>query len=556
MPTFQDEDADAIKALKQPWETETLAQVRTGKVKPTFTTQEPSAIYKQIRRGPLAVNDLGCEGDEHAFEFHGGPEKALLQYSARHYTRWKKELPQSKALFVPGAFGENLVASNANEHNMCIGDVVRIGEVIAQVTGPRQPCYKLNHRFQVPDMSKRAQDLCRTGWFYRILKTGTIQAGDQMTLLERPNPQWTIATIQHYLYRDMRNEEMMRQIVEIRELGMEYRGIFINRLRKQYENQARRLEGAPEKALTIWKDYLLLTKVKETPRIVSLVLRAITPSEVPSPIVPGSHVRVRLNEGLIRPYSVVTGDSNQFCLAVALDEASRGGSRYIHREVQPGDMLQCGPITASFPLSTVADHHVFIAGGIGITAFIAAAQHCERLGYPCHLHYLVRSAEDIALKEYLSGLGSNVTIYDKSSGKVFNAKHTMEQIHEGTHVYCCGSERLQDSVLTVASSLGVSSSRLHFETFKAATSGDPFTADLAGSKTSIEVGEEQTLLDALREAGFDIPSSCEAGNCGTCRVGVKAGKVEHRGSGLMESDKNQAMLSCVSRGLGTVVLDL
>ncbi|KAL3456867.1 pyruvate kinase-like protein [Aspergillus heterothallicus] len=555
MVIFRENDPEAIGALETPWRVDTLAQVRTGKIKATFSTREPSAIYKQIRTGAVKVTTLGCEGDEHAFEFHGGPEKALLQYSTQHYARWKQELPQSDHLFIPGAFGENLVAVHANERNVCIGDVVQIGPVIAQVTGPRQPCYKLNHRFQVKDMSQRSQDLSRTGWFYRILKEGTIQAGDEMVLVERPNPEWTIARIQYYLYHDMRNEESMQRILEIKELGLEMRGIFTNRLKKQFENQAGRLLGAPGKALTTWKDYKILEKTRETPRIYSLVLEAVTPSEVPTIAIPGCHVRVRLGK-LTRTYSVVTGDSNRFQLAIALSKASRGGSQYVHEKLRPNDVIQTGPITPSFPLADEADHHVFLAGGIGITAFIASAQHCQRLGTSYHLHYLVRSADDIALKLLLAEFGSNITIYDKSANKPFDTKAVLGKVNDQAHVYCCGPQRLQESVSATAAELGIQSHNLHFEAFEAATSGDPFTAQLADSDISVDVEENQTLLDVLREAGFDIPSSCEAGNCGTCKVGVQRGQIEHRGTGLPEAEKCSAMLSCVSRGVGIVVLEL
>lgn len=553
---FQETDPGLIQALEKAWHVETLAQVRTGKVKTTFSTREPSAIYKQIRAGAVAVTRLGCEGDEHAFELHGGPEKALLQYSALHYKRWKLELPQSDALFAPGAFGENLVASSANERNVCIGDVVRIGQVIAQVSGPRQPCYKLNHRFQIKDMSQRSQDLFRTGWFYRVLKEGTIQVGDEMVLLERPNPQWTVARLQFYLYHDMRNEELMREILDLKELGSEMRGIFTNRLRKQFENQAGRLLGTPEKALTIWNEYKVVNKARETPRICSLVLEALAPSEVSTAVAPGCHVRVRLGGKLVRTYSVVTGDSNRFQLAIALSETSRGGSKCVHDELQPGDVLQMGPITPSFPLAVTADHHVFIAGGIGITAFIASAQHCQRLGTSYHLHYLVRSSDDIALGLLLAEFGSNVTIYDKSSGNIFDTRSVLSKINHQTHVYCCGPQRLQNAVSTEASDLGINRGTLHFEAFEAATSGDPFTVRLAESNISLDVEENQTLLDVLREAGLDIPSSCEAGNCGTCRVGVKRGRINHRGTGLPDAEKCSAMLSCVSRGVGDIVLQL
>ncbi|OKL59587.1 hypothetical protein UA08_05351 [Talaromyces atroroseus] len=558
MPPFQDDDVEAIKILEQPWQNEELVQVRTGKIKPAFATKEPSAIFKQIKSGPVTVNSLGCEGDEHAFEFHGGPEKALLQYSSLHYARWKKEHPQSAALFTVGGFGENLAATRANERNMCIGDVVRIGTVIAQVTGPRQPCYKLNHRFQVKDMSKRSQDMFRTGWFYRILEEGHIQAGDQMVLLERPNPEWTVARIQYYLYHDMRNEEVMKELVKIKELGGEARGIFNNRLKKQYENQARRLEGTADKALSSWTEYRVSEKKQETPRIVSLVFDALAPSKTPKIAPPGSHVQLRLGGKLVRAYSVVSGDSNNFQLAVALSETSRGGSHYIHHQLQPGHVLEVGNIMPSFPLSEHADSHVFIAGGIGITAFIASASYCQRMGYTYHLHYLVRDSAGVALKEHLAEFGEkNVTVYDKAIGRGFNAENVLGKVkNDREHIYCCGSERLQNSIRTTAASLGIASGSLHFENFGIATSGDPFTAELVESNMTIEIEGEKTLLDTLREAGFDIASSCEAGNCGTCRVGVRNGRIEHRGSGLAEDEKCSAMLSCVSRGIGTIALEL
>ncbi|KAJ9604190.1 hypothetical protein H2200_011024 [Cladophialophora chaetospira] len=556
MSSFQDDNEEAVRALERSWQGEKLLEVRTGKAKPVFGINVRSAIFKNARSGPVMVNKLGFEGDEHAFEEHGGPEKALLQYSTAHYDRFRDELPQSSHLFVPGGFGENLVARHANERNICIGDIIHIGEVIVQCTGPRAPCFKLNHRFQVKDMSKRSQDLFRTGWMYQILKEGVIQAGDDMRLLQRPNPQWTVAKIQHYLYHDMRNEEAMKQLVEIQELGAEARTIFQNRLKKQYENQNSRLLGGAGMEMNIWTDYRLVEKVLETSRILSLTFETTTPSDNPEKVQPGSHVRVKLGGKLVRAYSVVSGDSNRFRLAIALSESSRGGSNFVHRTLQIGNTLSFGMITPSFPLAGSADKHVMIAGGIGITAFIASAEYCQRAGYPFHLHYLVRNSHDVALKMHLDTLGSNVTIYDKSAGKIFNAAAVLGKVNERAHIYCCGSDRLQNAITNTAQSLGISSDNLHFEQFEIATSGDPFVAELADSKKTLEVEGEKTLLDALREAGLDIPSSCEAGNCGTCRVGVKRGRIEHRGTGLMEDEKCSAMLSCVSRGIGIIVLEL
>ncbi|KIW87830.1 uncharacterized protein Z519_11414 [Cladophialophora bantiana CBS 173.52] len=222
MQIFQDENLEAVELLERPWSGEKLLEVRTGKVRPVFGINVQCAIFKNVRPGPVTVNKLGCEGDQDA---------------TLHYHRWKEEIPQSAYLFVLGGFWENLVAKYANERNISIGDIVQIGTIIAPVTVPRQPRFKLNHRFQAKDiMSKRSQDLFRAGWLYPILKEGMVQAGDDMTLLERPNPEWTIAKVQHYLYHDMQNEKAMKQLVEVDELGAEARAIFANRLKKQHED--------------------------------------------------------------------------------------------------------------------------------------------------------------------------------------------------------------------------------------------------------------------------------------------------------------------------------
>jgi MOSC domain-containing protein YiiM len=119
-----------IAGLEQPWQKDQLVEVRTGKAKPVFGLPVQSAIFKSVRYGLVSVDKLGCRGDEHVYEFHGGPDKALLQYCSQHYDVWGQELPGSAYLFHVGGFGENLVARKANERNTCIGDIIRIGCVI------------------------------------------------------------------------------------------------------------------------------------------------------------------------------------------------------------------------------------------------------------------------------------------------------------------------------------------------------------------------------------------------------------------------------------------
>ena len=200
--------------------------------------------------GPVEICETGIPTDEHSFHLHGGPDKALLHYCTSHYDEWKKQLPASEHHFKPGAFGENLSNREVSEMNLCIGDRLAIGKIIVEVSEPRAPCYKLNHRFEVKDMAKRAQTLLRTGWLYRIIKPGTVIAGDMITLLERPNPEWTVARVMYYLFNETNNVEMMKEIVDLPQLGWEIKGKFQKRLDQGVvEDHSGRLFGSDEEKM-------------------------------------------------------------------------------------------------------------------------------------------------------------------------------------------------------------------------------------------------------------------------------------------------------------------
>jgi MOSC domain-containing protein YiiM/ferredoxin-NADP reductase len=534
-----------------------LQEVRTGRIRSVFDSGVRSAIYKDPRNGPVKVTKLGCEGDQQAYKFHGGPDKALLWYCSSHYDVWKAELSQIEHHFQPGGFGENLVVAGIDEGDVCLGDVFRIGkEVLISVREPRQPCHNLNRRFEMSNFSNRAQSSGRTGWYCSALKEGYIQAGDEIVLLARPNPTWTVRQVQHYLYKDMLNDEAMKELAEMDCLGREIRDLFANRLLRKMEDQNDRLHGGNDEGSAMWSDYTISERTIETPRILSIKLSAKLPTEKPRPGGPGSHARLKLGGDLVRAYSVVSGDQNCFELGIQLSDTSKGGSAFIHKSLQVGDELSVSQFANYFPLHENADRHIFIAGGIGLTAFVAATKMCEANHWPYHLHYLIRDSSDIAYTRYLEKLGKNVTIYDKSAGNICDVERLLSKTDSMAHVYCCGSRRLMDHVKDTAKDYGLDEANVHFEAFEVATTGDPFTAHLQKSDKTIKIPGRQTLMSALRELGLDVTSSCEVGNCGTCRVGVLGGRIDHRGTGLRDWEKGEVMLSCVSRGVGEIVLDI
>jgi MOSC domain-containing protein YiiM/ferredoxin-NADP reductase len=530
-----------------------LGQIRAGQIK-KFGPFE-SAINKTPIAGPVTITETGIPTDEHAFPKHGGADKALLHYCTLHYDDWKKELPACEPLFKVGGFGENLFNAEVNEKNICIGDRLVIGSIVVEVSEPRAPCAKLNHRFEVRDMAKRAQTLLRTGWLYRIIKPGTIQTGDIICLLDRPFPEWTVARIMYYLFIETNNINIMKEIVQLEPLGFDIKDRFKARLAKGViEDQNQRLYGDADKKMDLWSEYRILEKRRETNSVTAFVLLAIDDIPSPVPVQPGSHVRMKLGGKLVRAYSVVGGTSQRFEIGIALHPESRGGSKYLHEQAKVGDVLTVGRITSSFPLVEGAEEHIIIAAGIGITAFLTALKFLQEKGKMFHLHYAY--AGEMPFRDHLQAVGSSATVYDKSIGKRMDVSDILSRVPAGAHVYTCGPQRLMDDVVTFAKKHNIPDSCVHLEQFVVTTSGDPFTAELKRSRKIVEIGPAQSLLDALKAVGMDVDSSCEVGNCGTCKIEVCEGRVEHRGTGLLDGDKGSSMLSCVSRGIGKVVLDL
>ncbi|KAF2472512.1 3-chlorobenzoate-3,4-dioxygenase reductase subunit [Lindgomyces ingoldianus] len=537
---------DSLKS-PPPFKPHPLRQLRTGRIQPAFNVPElTSAIYKVPLHGPQEITKSGIPTDEQAFIPHGTTDRALLHYSSSHYPLWKSELPQSAHLFNAGAFGENLVSDGLDEKAVCIGDKVSIEEVLLQVAELREPCYKLNHRFEVKDMAKRTQTLFRTGWLYRVLKTGLVAPGDTITLVERLHPEWTVARVQYYLYHERDNVERMREILEVKELSGAIKNVFRKRVGKgRQEDQDQRMLGDAGLAMNKWNGYRIAEKRKETSR----------GDANDDPIVePGSHVRLKLGGKLVRAYSVIGGTTKRFEIGVALEAKSHGGSKFLHEEAKVGDVLTISRITPSFPLAKDAAKHIIIAGGIGITAFLAALRYLRESRLSYELHFAV--AGEVPLERYIASSPEQVKIYSKSQGQGLDSSKIIARADPKTHIYCCGPQRLMDGVRDTSKEFDVPESSVHFETFAIMTGGDPFTTKLRESKKTVEVESSQTLLDALREVGMDINSSCEAGNCGTCRVSVCSGRVEHRGTGLLEREKQSVMLSCVSRSIGPIVLNL
>ncbi len=171
----------------------TVRAVNLGHVVP-FRGDEGSAIAKTPADGAIDIGPLGLTGDEQGDRVHhGGPDKAVHHYPHDHYPHWRGVLGGHPLLTGEGAFGENISTTGMLETDVCLGDRFRLGTALVEVSQGRQPCWKLDHRFGRAGVLAEVVRTARSGWYYRVIESGRVAAGDPCELTERPLPEWSVA---------------------------------------------------------------------------------------------------------------------------------------------------------------------------------------------------------------------------------------------------------------------------------------------------------------------------------------------------------------------------
>ena len=151
-----------------------------------------SAIWKAAVAGPVRAGKLGLDGDVQADPaYHGGHEMAVYLYPAEHYAFWGPilgELPW-------GAFGENLTVEGLLEGDVHIGDELRVGSALLEVTQPRTPCVKLAMRLQRPAIVREFTQSRRSGFYCAVREEGWVQTGDAVGWGERSRGMPTVSEL-------------------------------------------------------------------------------------------------------------------------------------------------------------------------------------------------------------------------------------------------------------------------------------------------------------------------------------------------------------------------
>ncbi|MFI8889724.1 PDR/VanB family oxidoreductase [Streptomyces paradoxus] len=274
---------------------------------------------------------------------------------------------------------------------------------------------------------------------------------------------------------------------------------------------------------------------------------------------PGAHVDVLLGPGLERQYSLCgdPADRSAWRVAVLREPAGRGGSAHVHEQLGEGAKVRVRGPRNNFRLEP-APRYRFVAGGIGITPLLPMVAAAEAAGAAWTLLYGGRTRGSMAFGEELGRYGDRVTFAPENETGLLDLPSVLDDVPEGTLVYCCGPGPLLDAVEARCPS-GV----LRVERFqpKEQETGDntAFEVELARSGRTLTVAPDVSVLDAVRSAGVEVLYSCTEGTCGTCETDVLDGEPDHRDSVLTDDERaaGETMLICVSRCRGgRLVLDL
>jgi ferredoxin-NADP reductase len=299
---------------------------------------------------------------------------------------------------------------------------------------------------------------------------------------------------------------------------------------------------------------VVLAKESVAEGTVALTLAAPDGSRLPD-WAPGAHLDLLLGQGRIRQYSLCGDrwDPTTYRVGVKLDREGRGGSRYVHDELQVGDVVDFGGPRNTFRMHPAASY-LFLGAGIGITPMLPMIDQAARLGVPWRCVALARTRDAMPFLDELLRYGDNVEFVESSVVGRCDLRQAIGELDGTTGVYACGPERFLTALGELEPDLDLPVGGLRVEHFTATadsalTGGTAFELELARSGRILLVGPHQTALEALRADGPTVLASCERGLCGTCETDVLAGIPDHRDSVLAPHERavNDCFIACVSR---------
>lgn len=563
-----------------------LKGIFVGRAAPLGPGNVKSAFVKDPVRGTISAGVSGFVGDEQAdLKVHGGPDMAIYVYPAGHYDRWRIEFPEHVAVWGPGALGENLSMEGWDEEDVCVGDTVRIGDTLLQVTRPRKPCFKLALRFKDLRLPRHLVQTGRCGWYYRVLRTGTISSDDEAELIERPHPGWTIRRLNDISIRPNVHEGELEELAALPELAGNWRA--------QVLAAATSIEASRKRAT--FRPYRVVAIQDESRSIKTFQFVPADGGGIAT-TVPGQHVVLRLPpEGeerqRLRSYSV-SGVVNAQHIQISVKKQVHGSvSQSLHDGLRIEDVVEILGPRGDFTLVNADDTPLaLISAGVGITPMMpmlfAATTNNGGKVVPRSVLFLhaARNSQEQAFGAQIRDVASRHPTVRRhvrfseplASDDIGNSHDSVGRIDKDLldellaplgkcNVYVCGPAGFMADVARWIGELGIDAT-VRSESFgstgkiqQGGLSDGAAEAAVTFGKTGKSVVWRRggaSLLDLAEAQGLQVESECRAGLCGSCATRVVSGAVGYDVEPVASLVPGEMLLCCGHPLEEELVLDL
>ncbi len=282
----------------------------------------------------------------------------------------------------------------------------------------------------------------------------------------------------------------------------------------------------------------------------------------------GSHIDVELPNGLMRQYSLSNDprDVDRYVIAVLREVEGRGGSAIMHDEVKEGVTLNITAPRNNFPIHDNATHHILLAGGIGVTPLLAMARDLAARGASFELHYCTRTPAKTAFKDAIGSdeLKNFIHVHHDNGNPAdgLDIAALLKDVRAGANVYYCGPTGFMHACEQAAEHWPLGTVHREFFTVDPDVSFDDdaaFKIKIKSTGQELDVPADKSIVEVLRDNGFDVETMCEEGICGTCATVLLEGEPDHHDFVLDDEEKarGEFIMVCCSRAKSpSLTLDL
>ncbi|HEY7433043.1 MAG TPA: MOSC and FAD-binding oxidoreductase domain-containing protein [Streptosporangiaceae bacterium] len=559
-----------------------------------------TAVWKHPVDGPRMVRRLNIDGDGQGdLKGHGGEQRAVFVYQTGSYQYWREQLGRDD--FTYGQFGENFTVDGLPDDQVCIGDRYRIGGALFEVTQPRVTCYRVGIRMDDPRMPALLVSHHRPGFYLRVLREGTVQAGDDIVQVAAGPEAMTVAETDALLYLPGHSRQQLLRALRIPALPAGWRGSFQAMLdQPEAGGNAGLAAVSPPPAWPGFRPLAVTAVEPESSSVVSVYLADPAGAAVP-PALPGQFLTLRLpvtpgGPPLLRSYSL-SGAPGADSYRVSVKREPHGvGSQYIHARVRAGDQLDAAAPRGTFILRDGLGPVLLISAGVGATPVLAmlhALATGKTAGDVWWLHSSRSGAEEPFTAEARSLLAAlpgghrhicfsrpgpaDVQGRDyQTAGRLSAAVLAGLGLPDDADAYLCGPAAFMGEVSAALAGLGVGGARVHTEIFGAAPPSTPGIAAAPARPPHLPAGEPGTgpevafarsglslrwdqrygsLLELAEACDVPVRWSCRTGVCHTCETALLSGTVGYSPDPVEDPVEGSALICC-SQPRDDLVLDL